>query len=206
MSEASARDLGAACPMPAPRSGPRGAAPAPEPTQDAADRPDRHQQVRVDLACQQRAGRRGSLRGRRGWRCAAPGRGRPGTPRPGGRSPRSRPRCWPSGWRRAGAARRSGPAGPGAGRSMRHSMAELWGVHPLCGQSDRPRTRRRPAFAMVIGVVEPPAESNRRPHPYHGTTGNRCADARFPRSCATVRAKVMGSLFVQLCVLLLQTN
>src|SRR5829696_8576640 len=27
----------------------------------------------------------------------------------------------------------------------------------------------------------PPPESNRRPHPYHGTTGNRCADRCFPR-------------------------
>jgi hypothetical protein len=29
--------------------------------------------------------------------------------------------------------------------------------------------------------MEPPPESNRRPHPYHGTTRNRCADDRFPR-------------------------
>jgi hypothetical protein len=34
---------------------------------------------------------------------------------------------------------------------------------------------------------------HRRPHPYHGTTRNRCANRRFPRSCPTVRAKVMGS-------------
>jgi hypothetical protein len=42
-------------------------------------------------------------------------------------------------------------------------------------------------------VVEPPPESNRRPHPYHGTTRNRCAHRRLPRSRSTVGAKVMGS-------------
>ena len=29
-------------------------------------------------------------------------------------------------------------------------------------------------------VWSPPPESNRRPHPYHGTTRNRCAEPRFP--------------------------
>src|SRR5215218_4193223 len=45
----------------------------------------------------------------------------------------------------------------------------------------------------------PPPESNRRPHPYHGTTGNRCADRRCPRSRPTVRAEVIGSLPAKLC-------
>jgi hypothetical protein len=36
----------------------------------------------------------------------------------------------------------------------------------------------------------PPPESNRRPHPYHGTTGNRCAERRFPRSRPTVGPKL----------------
>jgi hypothetical protein len=40
----------------------------------------------------------------------------------------------------------------------------------------------------------PPPESNRRPHPYHGTTGNHCARRRFPRSHSTVGAEVVGSL------------
>jgi hypothetical protein len=43
-------------------------------------------------------------------------------------------------------------------------------------------------------LVEPPPESNRRPHPYHGTTRNRCAERRIPRSRPTVRVKVIGSL------------
>ena len=46
----------------------------------------------------------------------------------------------------------------------------------------------------------PPPESNRRPHPYHGTTRNRCANRHFPRSRPTVGAKVIGSLPAQLCV------
>ena len=57
-----------------------------------------------------------------------------------------------------------------------------------------------PACAAGLGW-SPPPESNRRPHPYHGTTGNRCADRRFPRSRPTVRAEVIGSLSVKLCVL-----
>ena len=50
-------------------------------------------------------------------------------------------------------------------------------------------------------VWSPPPESNRRPHPYHGTTRNRCADRRIPRSRPTVGAKVIGSLSAQLCAL-----
>jgi hypothetical protein len=45
----------------------------------------------------------------------------------------------------------------------------------------------------------PPPESNRRPHPYHGTTGNRCAERHSRRSRSTVRVKVMGSASTQLC-------
>ena len=53
---------------------------------------------------------------------------------------------------------------------------------------------------LVLGW-SPPPESNRRPHPYHGTTRNRCADHRFPRSRPTVGAEVIGSLSAKLCVL-----
>jgi hypothetical protein len=35
-----------------------------------------------------------------------------------------------------------------------------------------------------------PPESNRRPHPYHGTTRNRCANPRFPRLRPTVGPKL----------------
>jgi hypothetical protein len=45
----------------------------------------------------------------------------------------------------------------------------------------------------------PPPESNRRPHPYHGTTGNRCAKRRNRRSRPTVRAEVIGSPSARLC-------
>ena len=46
-----------------------------------------------------------------------------------------------------------------------------------------------------------PDGHQRRAHPYHGTTGNRCADRRFPRSRPTVVAEVIGSLSAKLCVL-----
>ncbi len=50
----------------------------------------------------------------------------------------------------------------------------------------------RPGLAAGLWW-SPPPESNRRPHPYHGTTRNRCADRRFPSSGSTVGAKVMSS-------------
>jgi hypothetical protein len=52
----------------------------------------------------------------------------------------------------------------------------------------------------------PPAESNRRHHPCHGTTGNRCADRRFPRSRPTVGAEVIGSLSAKLNALLVRSR
>jgi hypothetical protein len=70
--------------------------------------------------------------------------------------------------------------------------------HPF----DRPPTQNGPAFALVIALVEPPAGIEPATHPYHGTTGNRCADRRFPRSRPTVGAKVIGSPSAKLCVLL----
>jgi hypothetical protein len=39
----------------------------------------------------------------------------------------------------------------------------------------------------------PPPESNRRPHPYHGSCAYRCADHRFRRSLTTVDRQVMCS-------------
>src|SRR5215213_11412286 len=52
-------------------------------------------------------------------------------------------------------------------------------------------------FALVGLCVVPPPESKRRPHPYHGTTRNHCADRRFPRSHVTVEAKDKRSLNAQ---------
>jgi Phage integrase family len=63
--------------------------------------------------------------------------------------------------------------------------------------------RGRPGPGPDLGcgfVVEPPAESNRRPHPYHGTTGNCCADRHLRRSRPTVGTKVIGSLSAKFCV------
>jgi hypothetical protein len=57
-------------------------------------------------------------------------------------------------------------------------------------------------FHWSAPVWSPPPESNRRPHPYHGTTRNRCADRRFPRSRPTVGVEVIGSLSARLCALL----
>jgi hypothetical protein len=54
-------------------------------------------------------------------------------------------------------------------------------------------------FRWSEAMWSPPPESNRRPHPYHGTTGNRCADRRLPRSRPTVRAEVIGSPSMRLC-------
>ena len=69
------------------------------------------------------AGRRGTPPGRPGGRPAGSGRGRPGTPQPGGCSPGSSRWCCPSGSRRAGDARRSG-AGWGVVRGHGRTVAQ----------------------------------------------------------------------------------
>jgi hypothetical protein len=51
-----------------------------------------------------------------------------------------------------------------------------------------------PAFRLVRAYVEPPAESNRRPHPYHGSAAKRRANPRLRRSTDTVDVTVMGSV------------
>ena len=45
-------------------------------------------------------------------------------------------------------------------------------------------------------VWSPPPESNRRPHPYHGSAAKRRANPRLRRSRDTVHAAVMGSVAV----------
>ena len=74
-------------------------------------------------------------------------------------------------------------------------------AHPYwgCGRPQPCLNDHRSAFVLVRPVWSPPPESNRRPHPYHGTTRNRCAEPRFPRSRPTVRAEVMGSPSPKLC-------
>ena len=52
-----------------------------------------------------------------------------------------------------------------------------------------------------IGLADQ-RQRQRRAHPYHGTTRNRCANRRFPRSRPTIEAVVIGSLTTKLCVLL----
>jgi hypothetical protein len=74
-------------------------------------------------------------------------------------------------------------------------------AHPdeyVVGTND-PETTTDQRFRWSVAVWSPPPESNRRPHPYHGTTRNRCADRRFPRSRPTVGAEVIGSPSAKLC-------
>ena len=47
---------------------------------------------------------------------------------------------------------------------------------------------------LLVWVWSPPPESNRRPHPYHGSAAKRRAIARCCRSRSTVDAAVMGSV------------
>ena len=79
-------------------------------------------------------------------------------------------------------------------------LANLWQT-AVGGSRSHDRPGARPGLACWFGW-SPPPESNRRPHPYHGTTRNRCANRRFPRSRPTVGAKVKRSLNAQLWVLL----
>jgi hypothetical protein len=76
--------------------------------------------------------------------------------------------------------------------------------HPSIGCALRPSepTRNGRTLSVCAGHRlgwSPPPESNRRPHPYHGTTGNRCAEPRFPSSRPTVGVEVIGSLPAKVC-------
>jgi hypothetical protein len=85
-----------------------------------------------------------------------------------------------------------------------HRDAELAlvGLDQHQQQPKQPKQRGSDAHHTRSGppaVWSPPPASNRRPQPYHGTTRNRCAERRFPRSRTTVGAKVIGSLSAKLC-------
>jgi hypothetical protein len=69
------------------------------------------------------------------------------------------------------------------------------------GRPELPATTSPQRLRWSAWVWSPPPESNRRPHPYHGTTRNRCAERRFPWSLATVGTKVIGSLSAKECAL-----
>jgi hypothetical protein len=109
-----------------------------------------------------------------------------------------------------------GPAEHGlwAGSSITRTVNQGSALRPACPcptpsqpQQDRrrainqPQMRNRPASLLVSLYMEPPPESNRRPHPYHGTTRNRCANRHIRRSRPTVGAEVIGSLSGKLCAL-----
>jgi hypothetical protein len=85
------------------------------------------------------------------------------------------------------------------GRPAQPGPIPTWDV--FSGRQLPHRTHDDRHFRWSAWVWSPPPESNRRPHPYHGTTRNRCADRRFPSWRPTVGAKVIGSLSAQLCAL-----
>jgi hypothetical protein len=91
-----------------------------------------------------------------------------------------------------------------ANRAVPHNQALALTAHPQVDVATPNgfETEAEQRLRWSSGWWSPPAESNRRPHPYHGTTGNRCAEPRFPRSRPTVEAEVIGSIDVQVCVLL----
>jgi hypothetical protein len=87
----------------------------------------------------------------------------------------------------------------GLGQTNRHHRSATDGqtasLHGMCSPSaTHPGGRENDQhFRWSERMWSPPPESNRRPHPYHGTTRNRCAERPFPRSRPTVVAKVIGS-------------
>ena len=111
----------------------------------------------------------------------------------------------------------SGARDPGRKRPSRRATELVRDIDRIAGRptkSDRIPTRdvlsvpvKRPGtgdaqrFRWSALVWSPPPESNRRPHPYHGTTRNRCANRRSSRSRPTVGVEVIGSPSTELCVL-----
>src|SRR5215213_8522065 len=121
------------------------------------------------------------------------------------------------------AIRTPAPAAPGVGSERQQAGTDVQAAAAI-----RPSGRRtylNPKGASAAGVLGsignrrkltatvPPCygafvfsgalwADDRRPHPYHGTTGNRCANRRFPSSRPTVAAEVIGSLAPKVCVLI----
>src|SRR4029453_19288111 len=105
---------------------------------------------------------------------------------------------------------------PAPGRWSKRTGNVMWGsvLIPSYGRSSRFGHEADPLIVPPSGPEReddqrlrwssawwsPPPESNRRPHPYHGTTRNRCANRRSRRSRPTVGAEGIGSLLSQLCV------
>ena len=87
---------------------------------------------------------------------------------------------------------RAVPTPTGLGPSLRIPIGDVVGPNRALTITDQHLCWSEPVWS-------PSPESNRRPHPYHGTTRNRCAEPRFPRSRPTVRAEVMGSPSPKLC-------
>ena len=72
-------------------------------------------------------------------------------------------------------------------------LANLWQT-AVGGYRPRDRSGTGPGLCCWF-VVEPPPESNRRPHPYHGSAAKRRANPHRRRPPSTVRGTVMGDLF-----------
>ena len=62
------------------------------------------------------------------------------------------------------------------------------------GRRQRLRTATHQRLRWSESVWSPPPESNRRPHPYHGSAAKRRANPRSRRSFYTVSSVVMGSV------------
>ena len=94
---------------------------------------------------------------------------------------------------------------PDSPRELRGPLecAQLSALHPVHDRlrvsPKRPNGRADRICAGRPLSRAPRAESNHRHHPYHGTTRNRCAPSRFPRSRPTVGSEVIGSPSVKLC-------
>jgi hypothetical protein len=93
---------------------------------------------------------------------------------------------------------------PAPTHSVQIGLANLWQA-AVAGPPGLQQAGHVPGLSWWL-VWSPPPESNRRPHPYHGTTRNRCANRRSPRSRPTVGAEVIGSPSAKVCVLLQATN
>jgi hypothetical protein len=93
----------------------------------------------------------------------------------------------------SGQSNRQAPeGGPASQIASQQGMCSLDGRYVIERHDDQRLRWSEPMWS-------PPPESNRRPHPYHGTTKNRCAHRHLRRSRPTVGAEVIGSPSAQLC-------
>jgi hypothetical protein len=113
--------------------------------------------------------------------------------RPRGQGCAQLPLCDQPRSRQTGYSTTKGAAQQGYWRSD-DALTLLIPFHYGCGRLPQLRTTTHHRLRWSAYVWSPPPESNRRPHPYHGSAAKRRANPSYRRPQRTVSGVVMGSV------------